>query len=199
MAMGCANGHFLYGEFSLQEKAACAEDADNTTTDYELWRQGVVQITRTVENLPAMVVAQAKSAIRELLDLKSAMHAVVEKSAGASICAACGGKCCRCGKYHLSAVDLVAYLMTGKDVFTPNFSGNGCLFLNLDSCLMSPEYRPFNCITFVCELLEDNFTGQDKDSFYSMERELRLLYQELQQIFPDQRMRKSVMSFNDAV
>jgi hypothetical protein len=154
-----------------------------------------MRITQELEKLSATAKAEVATRIGEMISLKSAMHAVVERSAGAVACAACGGKCCTCGKYHVSGIDLVAYLVTGKEIFTPVFTGESCPFLDQDHCLMPPGHRPYNCITFACEFIECGFSGQDKENFYAMERELRLLYQKLQQYLPDRRMGRSVMGF----
>ncbi|WP_243370076.1 hypothetical protein [Geotalea sp. SG265] len=167
------------------------------TPDKELWHQGIAQIILKVENLPPAAVAQVRAGINELMSLKLAMQAIVERVAGSSTCGECGGKCCRCGRYHFTAIDLVAYLVTGKELFAPDFAGEGCLFLDGDRCLMPPEYRPFNCITFACEDIEDRFTGEEKDRFYFLERELRLSYRKLQHHFPYRRMGLSVLSFTD--
>jgi hypothetical protein len=175
-----------------------AVSTGKTTTcqsDSDLWQQGVAAISQLVGTMPPPLAAIVKSAVGELMALKSAMHAIVEAVDGTPTCAVCGGMCCRCGKYHFAAIDLVAYLVTGKELFAPSFGGEGCTFLHRDHCLMPPDYRPFNCITFVCELLEEKFSGEEKVAFYALERELRSLYQQLQQFFSDPRMARSVMSF----
>ncbi len=166
--------------------------------DKEIWRRGISQIVQAFEALTLEQKALLKSGIARLMFLKAALHSIVEKSNGEAACAACGGKCCVCGKYHFSAIDLIAYQATGKELFTPVFDGGMCPFLNSGSCLMSPEYRPFNCITFACEVLDGNFSFEENEKFYMLEQELRDCYAELQRLFPDHRMQRSVMSFLQA-
>lgn len=164
-------------------------------TDQELWRLGVSQIEEQFEALAEDDQGAIRSGAGKLMSVKAAMHALVDTINGAVICADCGGLCCVSGKYHFSAVDLIVYYVTGTELFIPDFAGKGCIYLQGERCLMSPQLRPFNCITFVCEQLEVRLPPGQKELFYALERELRNLYQDLLHIFPDPRMHRSVMSF----
>jgi hypothetical protein len=60
-------------------------------------------------------------------------------------------------------------------------------------CLMEPEYRPYNCITFICERVEGLLGPMEKERAYAIERDLRMLYGDLEQLF-DNRFRYDVLS-----
>lgn len=164
-------------------------------TDDEAWRLGVKAILWEFQSLTPDQLTGLKDGIEKLIALKAAMQAVVEKVNCAAICATCGGECCVRGKYHFSAIDLVVYLLTGKELIEPSFATGRCSYLAEDGCLMPPQYRPFNCVTFVCEQIEMHLPASDKEFFYAAEGKLRLIYRELQEVFTDRRMRGSVMSY----
>lgn len=167
-------------------------------TDDELWRLGVKAVVNEFRILTSDQLTGLKAGAEELIALKAAMQAVVEKVNCAAICATCGGECCVRGKYHFSAIDLVVYLLTGKELFEPRFANGSCSYLAEDGCLMPPQYRPFNCVTFVCEQIEVHLPASDKEFFYAAESKLRLIYKKLQGMFTDRRMRGSVMSYVQA-
>jgi len=58
---------------------------------------------------------------------------------------------------------------------------------------MAPAYRPFNCITFNCELIEDLLSADEVSRFYQLERELRLSYGEIRAMFPGNAMDGSLL------
>jgi hypothetical protein len=43
---------------------------------------------------------------------------------------------------------------------------------------LEPAGRPFNCITFICDGIEDRLDAAGREGFYTRERELRGLYEE---------------------
>lgn len=167
-------------------------------TDDELWRLGVRAVVNEFGGLAPAQLTTLKAGAEELMALKTAMQAVAERVNCAVICSTCGGECCVRGKYHFSAIDLVVYLLTGKELFDPRFANGRCSYLAEDGCLMPPQYRPFNCVTFVCEQIEVHLPTSDKEFFYAAESKLRLIYKELQGMFTDRRMRGSVMSYVQA-
>jgi hypothetical protein len=114
---------------------------------------------------------------------KRAMQAYASRVDSASRCAACGGACCRSGKYHFSEVDLLVYLAAGRPLFAPLFDNLLCPYLGEGGCFMEPALRPFNCITFNCELIEELLSREEVASFYRLERELRCCYLEISSLF----------------
>jgi hypothetical protein len=58
---------------------------------------------------------------------------------------------------------------------------------------MGPEYRPYNCVTFICERIEELLDPPEKERFYAVERELRALYRDMEHFF-DNNLRNGVLS-----
>jgi hypothetical protein len=126
------------------------------------------------------LVGEAAEAVKAC---KQALHTIVEGVAAAGICASCGGECCRTGKFHFTVVDLLVYLVDGRELFTPRFGQEACPYLGAPGCLMAPVYRPFNCITFNCERVECLLEPREKERFTRHEEKLRSHYKSFEELF----------------
>ncbi|BCG45728.1 hypothetical protein GEOBRER4_n0494 [Citrifermentans bremense] len=148
------------------------------------WVKAVAAVDAVFQALPQEKAHRLHELSRAMVALKERMQRLVEQVEAAESCAGCGGACCVCGKYHFSAADLLAYRATGEPLFSPRFDNGLCPYLGEPGCLIPPGYRPFNCITFNCELIEDRLAHSDVSRFYLMERELKGLYAEIRSLFP---------------
>ena len=157
------------------------------------WQEGLDEVGAAFALLVEPDLQRLRTQARAMVALKEAMQELVATADAASHCAGCGGACCVCGKFHFSAVDLLVYLATGAPLFTPRFDNGLCPYLGEGRCLIPPGYRPFNCITFNCELIEDRLSRDGVARFYEMERELRRSYGEIRSLFPSGMMDGSLL------
>lgn len=148
------------------------------------WGKAVSAVNAGFLALPQEKAHRLRELSRAMVALKERMQHLVAQVDAAELCAGCGGACCVCGKYHFAAVDLLVYLATQELLFAPRFDNGLCPLLGEPNCLVPAGYRPFNCITFNCELIEDRLADSDVSRFYLMERELRELYAEIRSLFP---------------
>jgi hypothetical protein len=148
------------------------------------WHDAVGSTSRSFEALCAAKREEVERLCRLIMEQKRGMQGVVAQVDAASHCAGCGGACCVTGKYHFTPVDLLVYLVASQPLFQPLFGNGVCPYLAASGCLMAPEFRPFNCITFNCELIEERLTGEELSEFYRYERELRRNYQQIRSLFP---------------
>lgn len=154
----------------------------------EQWRAGIRLVTDAFCAAPEPLRARLRRLTAELKGKKCAMQELVARVDAAAHCAGCGGECCVAGKYHFTKADLLVYLADEEPLFAPLFDNGLCPNLGPQGCLIPPAYRPFNCITFNCELIEDLLPEGDLAGFYRLERELRLGYREIRSLFPEQTM-----------
>ncbi len=103
------------------------------------------------------------------------LHALFLQAQGPSTCAGCLGACCDRGRNHFTLVNLLGFLHAGQPLPHPDFKAP-CPFLGSAGCMIEAALRPFNCITFNCERVEDNLSPMDRQRFYALEKELRGLY-----------------------
>ena len=148
------------------------------------WQEGIHNVSSAFLLLCEPDLARLHTHCSLMMEQKGALQALVTRVGAASHCAGCGGACCVAGKYHFSAADLLVYLVSAEPLFTPLFDNGLCPYLGRHGCLIKPAYRPFNCITFNCELIEDLLSVEEVSRFYQLERELRRNYTEIRAIFP---------------
>ena len=160
---------------------------------FEQWREGVGRVTRAYLALPQPLIQRLHGLSAALKTERRAMQELVAKVGAAAHCASCGGECCVAGKYHFTRADLLVYLASQEPLFTPLFGNGLCPYLGREGCLIEPAFRPFNCITFNCERIEELLSEQELAGFYRMERELRRYYGEIRSLFPEQTMHGALL------
>jgi len=148
----------------------------------EKWNLGVAAVREKYATLSSPLNAQLKKFAAAIKTCKKTLHQIGAEVSAAVICAQCQGECCKNGKNHVTAVDLLVYLNDGREIFTPCFEQAICPYLEENNCFMEPEYRPYNCVTFICERIEELLASSEKERFYSVERELRALYRDMEQL-----------------
>ena len=159
----------------------------------EQWREGVRLVTAAYQALTPRLREKLRLLTASLQELRCSMQALAARAEAAAHCADCGGECCVAGKYHFTRADLLVYLVSDETLFEPTFGNGLCPYLGREGCLMPPQYRPFNCITFNCERIEDLLSESELASFYRMERELRLGYAEIRSLFPEPTMHGALL------
>lgn len=121
--------------------------------------------------------------LRAVRELKQNIHRYAEVLDGSAICAECGGQCCATGKHHFTVVDLLVFLAGEKPVVAPRFSSGWCPFLGDDGCIIEPEFRPYNCVTFNCDRIDCLLQPFEREAFMDTERKLRSAYRAIEEFF----------------
>jgi hypothetical protein len=152
-------------------------------TDREIWERGIAALREEYSTLSSPLQDHLKKLAAAVKSCKSTLHSIAEGVSAGAICAACRGECCACGKNHVTVVDLLIHLADDRGLFIPLFEADLCPYLGEVSCLMEPEYRPYNCITFNCEQVEGGLEPAAKERFYAVERELRALCEGVERLF----------------
>jgi hypothetical protein len=148
-----------------------------TLTETHHWPQIVVRLGEELSRLEPAETAWLKASLAQVADCQRQLHAFFLQAGGVQLCRDCAGNCCGCGKNHLTLVNLLGYLAVDEAVPEPDFSRT-CPFLGDAGCRHDIGRRPFNCVTFLCEAVEDRLDPSSRESFYQHERQLRRLYAE---------------------
>lgn len=151
--------------------------------DQEKWDSAIAAVKKEFAALPELFIANIRTSTETIKRQKKAIFALTELVGGGKICENCRGECCNKGKYHFTVIDLLVFLAEGKALFTPRFARERCPYEGDAGCLMEPEYRPFNCITFHCERLEELLQAPDVEEFYELEKKLRSQYSKFERMF----------------
>ena len=144
--------------------------------DITLWNAIVTRVEEEWQKLPAEEKAWAVGHLRDLIRLQEQLHALFLAVGGAESCRACDGECCGHGRFHPTLVNLLACLLTGHPVPRPDFA-RLCPYIDVSGCQFPPGLRPYNCISFLCEAVEDQLDPEAKGAFYRLEGEIRTLYE----------------------
>jgi len=150
---------------------------DRNKIDALLWRRIVGGLEKEVLRLPPSEHAWIALRLERIGRLQEELHALFLRGGGSAACRACGGSCCDRGRHHATLVNLLGFLLAGSRPPIPDFA-RPCPFLGESGCLMEPSVRPFNCVTFICDEIEDRIDTAGREAFYAKERELRGLYGE---------------------
>ena len=125
--------------------------------------------------------------LRDRLDAIAAIQLDLDDffrlAGGVQVCAECNGACCGCGRHHVTLTNLLAYLLAGEEPPAPD-PGKTCPYLGEQGCRLPVSRRPYNCITFFCEQLEENLSEEGRQQLRLLDRQLRQEYQALAERYP---------------
>jgi len=147
------------------------------------WQDILAHLTAGLAALPAAERDWLWKRVARIEALQRQLHAFFLQAGGAAICRDCRGACCARGLHHLTLPNLLSYLLRREVPPRPDFAAT-CPLLGETGCLWPPERRPFNCVTFFCEQVEDNLDGQGRRRFYDLEGDLRCCYREIAGRYP---------------
>lgn len=146
--------------------------------DARLWERVVDRLVCEVAALSAAERGWIEEHLATIGALQKRLHALFLAADGEGACRDCRGACCGRGKYHPTLANLLVYLIEGGSPPVPDFR-NSCPFLGAEGCLLIPGRRPFNCVTFICDTIEECLSPAERDLFYALERDLRAHYEAL--------------------
>jgi Fe-S-cluster containining protein len=139
-----------------------------------VWEQALVDAGNSYAALQPAIRDELDREIAEIMLLKQQLVELVTAAGSGEICRTCGGECCRFGKYHVSVLDILAYLKRGERTVVPDFgTAPFCPYSDVSGCTMAPHYRPMTCVVFNCQLVEEQLSSAQRDDFRLHEQELR--------------------------
>jgi hypothetical protein len=143
--------------------------------DTELWNRGVALLTMELSLLPAKHRDELRALLAEVAQIKEDIVSLSDTAEGSAICATCGGACCRVGRYHPTPLDILAWCAADEQPVAPDFASGACPFLGAAGCRITPSRRPFTCVIFICELIEERLSAPDAARLHEAEENLRRL------------------------
>ncbi len=157
-------------------------------SDQQLWQRTIKRIEQEVAALNDLERDWLSPHLAEIGRLQRQLHELFEAGDGGRLCAECLGACCERGRNHLTLANVLSHLLSGQQVPEPDFSRT-CPFLGPAGCLLEVEGRPFNCVTFICDAIEDRLAPAMREDFYRLEKELRSHYLALDKRFAGSSLR----------
>lgn len=147
------------------------------------WAALLQRIEAEVAALSAVERRWLKERLAAIATIQANLDSLFVKAGGSVSCAGCDGACCGCGRHHVTLTNLLAYLIEDEEPPAPDFSRT-CPYLGETGCLLPVTRRPYNCITFFCEILEDQLKPDDQERLRTLDRQLRCEYQRVAERYP---------------
>jgi len=148
----------------------------------QLWQRCVTTLREELAGLSAAELAWIDRQLAVVSGLQQQLHALFLAAGGSEACRACLGACCARGTYHLTLANLLGLLRRGEPLPEPDFSAT-CPMLGPEGCQLAVPDRPYNCVSFICEQLEERLEAEQVQRFYALEQELRQAYLAFDQRF----------------
>jgi len=146
----------------------------------QLWKSVVSRLMDEYKTLSMSELEWIDRRLNRIDIVQRELDQLFRTAEGESICHRCQGDCCAKGHNHMTLANLLSFAR--HDVFPPDADfDRTCPFLSSSGCELSVISRPYNCITFICDSIEQAFGEEDKQRFYDLDRELRSLYLEFSQ------------------
>jgi len=139
------------------------------------WKKIVNSLRREVAALADGEKAWISARLAAIALLQEELHDCVRTCGSEDLCADCTEHCCGQGKNHPGLPNLLFYLLAGEDL-PADFSAP-CPQLGAAGCVFPPARRPFNCITFNCEKVEERLSATQRQRLLTLETALRSLYE----------------------
>ncbi len=145
------------------------------SADQSAWQQLQQRLGRELATLPESEHLWLRRQLADIARLQEQLHAYFLTAEGEAACRDCLGACCAHGKHHLTLANLIAAHVNGIEL-SPDEAFT-CPLLTPQGCQLPVAQRPFNCVTFICERIEDALLPAQRDDFYRLERLLRRCYE----------------------
>lgn len=147
---------------------------------HQQWAQIVAEVKNQYPGLGRDEKNWLVPRLREIADLQRQLTLLFDAAGGEQHCRSCVGGCCHAGHNHMTLVNLLQYVSRQLPLPPADFKQN-CPFLGANGCLLDVEYRPYNCISFICDIIETSLSSHQLVEFYRVEGVLRQHYLEVAQ------------------
>ncbi len=141
----------------------------------QLWAQIVTEARDQYLALKQNEKDWLEARLGKIAYLQQQLNHLFVAAKGEQHCQNCAGGCCHAGHNHMNLVNLLQYFSCQEQPPDADFYRN-CPFLGDKGCLLSVGRRPYNCISFICDIIETSLSEKDLATFYRLEGELRRHY-----------------------
>lgn len=143
------------------------------------WQQIIVTLQKEISAVAETQRLWIEQHLANIHHLQSQLHQLFLLGDGASHCRRCLGSCCERGNNHMTLVNVLGCLFADS-LPAADFSRT-CPFLGDAGCTLPVQTRPFNCVTFICDVIEESLSVEQQAQFYALEKQLRAQYKAFDQ------------------
>ncbi len=147
------------------------------------WDTLLTRCSAELTGLPEAERNWLTARLQLIADYQCELDQLFQLARGPHACTSCHGQCCDCGRHHFTLTNLLGYLLQDLAPPRPDAS-RPCPFLGEQGCTLDAPFRPFNCVTFLCDEVEAGLNAADQQRFYQLEKRLRCVYEEIAARYP---------------
>lgn len=141
--------------------------------DQQLWHLSIKRLNSlhtgiSVETEPMM--AQLLARYRKT---KETLDAVIADIDAAAICRECAGQCCLNGKYRINVLDALARIAAQIQTSADFVQKPICPYGTNAGCTMEAGLRPADCVSFICDAIDQKLSPQARLLIAEQEQILR--------------------------
>ncbi len=148
--------------------------APSPSENHQRWQRIVLSVRKEIMALSAEERQWIDQQLSLIGNLQTEIHGLFVSAEGANACAQCQGSCCELGHNHMTLANLLGAIL--QDKLPAAHFDRTCPFLGDHGCTLEITVRPYNCITFICEDVEQALSVEEQNRFYRLEQQLRSLY-----------------------
>ena len=141
--------------------------------DRQLWNLGTVRLKGLLADLSGGTGLTLTKLLTRYRKAKETLAAVVAEVDAACVCRECGGQCCLNGKYRINVLDALARIAAKIPTSADFFQKPSCPYGSDGGCAMEPGLRPADCISFICDAIDQKLSPQARLILAAEERDLR--------------------------
>jgi hypothetical protein len=149
---------------------------DSSSSDADLWAATVSRARAELNALPVSEQSWLAAQVSRIGELQTELDLLFCTISGPTVCSDCLGVCCSLAKHHATLTNILGYLLAGEEPPTPDFA-LPCPFLGAQGCRLPVARRPFNCIIFLCDMVDRRLSSDQRIAFAEIEAGLRDVYQ----------------------
>jgi hypothetical protein len=150
--------------------------------DQQLLEQGLSQVFRLFAACAPAKQRQIAELLLQYRREKESMASFASAADSASICRECAGQCCMNGKFRLNVCDALA-LNVEQVLVRSDFNQKPvCPYGTDQGCCLSPEFRPMDCVLFICDEIEQRLTETTRFELIAGEERIRECLQEVSRL-----------------
>ncbi|MFO7576390.1 MAG: hypothetical protein R6W66_01550 [Pelovirga sp.] len=139
------------------------------------WQTIVSRVAAEYQLLPAAEKQWISVHLADMAQRQRQLEELFVAAGGPQACSDCAGGCCAHGHNHMTLANLLQFVQREQQPPVPDFTRD-CPFLGPSGCLLAVGSRPYNCISFICDIIESGLAPAQLQRFYQLEQQLRRDY-----------------------
>lgn len=159
------------------------------------WHIFLAQLNQDLSELPQEEINWILKRLNTAAAIQVQLDNLFNSLDGHNLCRSCRGACCDHGRHHLTLTNVLSFVLSDEILPEPDFH-KSCPFGSSSGCRLPVSYRPYNCITFFCDILESNMSEHEYARWRFLDVSLREQYVTMARRFPSASMQGLTLALN---